>query len=287
LLPRISVGAALEGFDLSVGPAETEIRSNDPLHPLSLSSSADPDSPEDVEPAAQTASVLPSTFAPRNLAGNPVLVQPNGPPGAQDAALPATSPFSFPGILFMLCAIALPLFALLYHRLRSDSVADHPTRARLLEVIRQTPGVSDSALARATSLHPTTVAYHGRLLKLYGHVDVREIGNEKAYFAAGANLSPVDKQAAAMGRKEFARRVLDALLGTHARSMTELAAELGTTRQNLAWHLKRLEACGLVRTMRVGKRVVVQRALACPTGSRVTLANESSTATAAHAVAGL
>ena len=80
----------------------------------------------------------------------------------------------------------LPLFA----RLRRNDILDLDTRRRVLDILRERPGIHFRELLRTASLGSGTLSYHLYVLEREGFVIARRDGMYRRFFAATADVAP-------------------------------------------------------------------------------------------------
>ena len=80
----------------------------------------------------------------------------------------------------------LPLFA----RLRRNDILDLDTRRRVLDILRERPGIHFRELLRTASLGSGTLSYHLYVLEREGFVIARRDGMYRRFFAAAADVAP-------------------------------------------------------------------------------------------------
>lgn len=174
---------------------------------------------------------------------------------------PGVVDLPFPSVFLAVFVMALLLPALLlYHRLTRDSVLSNPTRVRMLETIRAEPGIHERALAARLEVHPTTVHYHARVLRLHKLIEVERTTNEKCYFENGGRFPRDEKLRIVATRADAAQRVLEVIHRRGPTPLSNLASEVGIRRQSLAGHLQALHQAGLIRVRRSGRFALVELA---------------------------
>lgn len=136
------------------------------------------------------------------------------------------------------------------YRMRGRALLASRPRARLLEMLRERPGLTASDAARALRVDPSTALYHLRLLARDGLVVVED----RHYFAHGATDADERMRVVAL---QHAAPILDALRAQPGATKTGLADALAIARPTLSLHVARLEQAGLVRTVREGRSVRV------------------------------
>ncbi|MFO1533070.1 MAG: winged helix-turn-helix transcriptional regulator [Thermoplasmatota archaeon] len=128
----------------------------------------------------------------------------------------------------------------------AGTVLDLEARRRIVERVREAPGLHLRALAEALRMPVSTLEYHCYHLVKHGHLDTREQGGFKAFFP-GHGIDRRDKDILAVVRHEAPRRIATHLLlhpGTTPGALKDVVALSGPT---LSFHLKKMRAAGLLR----------------------------------------
>lgn len=150
-----------------------------------------------------------------------------------------------------LLAVGVPL----YRRIVRSRLLSNDQRQRILELVRQTPGLHENAVARALGISHTLAQYHVRMLEEFGFLEVKRFGGRKCLFAAG-QMGRAEKTmvVAERGRGAVLVGLVAAQPGIAQRA---LARALGVRESTIKWHLDRLEQSGVVMVERgpEGKRV--------------------------------
>lgn len=154
-----------------------------------------------------------------------------------------------------LCFVAVvrrwPLLGIaLYSRLRRSTLLDAPVRDGILQVVRETPGVSASSVGRRLGLSHGQLDHHLKLLRKHGIVIARREGREIRLFAAGATMLPSDA----------AHERIRSFVGERPATITAIAEQLGCSKQTVHYHVRRMHAAGLVNVLLEGGRILVARA---------------------------
>lgn len=136
------------------------------------------------------------------------------------------------------------------------------TRRACFEVVAAKPGASIRDVAECAGVAHSTASYHlGRLATL-GLVVAEPDGNRVRYFRPGAGLAAPERRLLGCLENAGTARVAEALLRWPRARRTELAAALGLAPSTVAWHVRRLAACGAVVGVEQGReaRVVADAA---------------------------
>lgn len=198
---------------------------------------------------------VPSPSAPRaDDNGNRAPATPQPPPVAPP---PAAHGIERPlGILRVLRTVwdallaalrAGGLLLVLYHRILPARALDHPVRARLLDLVKERPGLHVAALAEALGAHRKTLAYHLRVLARSRMVRLEPEGRTVRAFPVGSPCAPAPD---ASGTRV---RALELLRTPGGVARDDLAALLGVTPQAVSYHLRILHDEGKVRVRWMGR----------------------------------
>lgn len=123
-----------------------------------------------------------------------------------------------------------------------------PTRRRLYEVVRRTPGVAAREVQRAAGTGWGETVYHlDRLTE--AHLLQRErAGHQDHYFVAAVPLG--DRALLRLARSPSARRLFVALLEHPSSTVPDLGRTTGLSAGRISVHLGRLAELGLLTTGR-------------------------------------
>lgn len=162
--------------------------------------------------------------------------------------------------------------AALYHRITRNDALENENRQRILDLIRENPGIRAGTLASRLGLSHPTVAEHLRMLGRFRMVEAAGEG-QKRYFVAGA-MGPEEKRVAGASSSPVAQALVAHLAQHGAADFGAMCDALGIGRSTASVTLRRLEARGVVSRRREGARVVVS--LVAPEAARVALVDKSS-----------
>lgn len=141
----------------------------------------------------------------------------------------------------------------LWSRFASDELDEHPTRARILEALRQNPGVTTQDLAEIVELNSGTLLYHLEILSQFRLVSSQRIGRQRAWHVAqGAPPDPATLAALAVPARQ---RLLDLIENEPGTTPTLLAQTVGLSPATVHHHLQVLARAGLVELRRQGNRL--------------------------------
>ena len=142
-----------------------------------------------------------------------------------------------------LAAMAL---AALYSRLRPSQLLDHERRDRVVQLVRERPGIGPSEIAAALGTGWGVTTYHLDRLERAGLVTSQRVGQHRCYFLPGA--VPRDAQGSVgLFRVDTTRRVAQLVRERPGIAQRDLAATLGLSASATSKQVSRLEAAALVR----------------------------------------
>lgn len=140
-------------------------------------------------------------------------------------------------------ATALALCAL-FSRLRSDKMADHPVRARILALIETEPGLRLHEIADRLSLRSSHVIYHTRMMADHEVVKIECRGRAKHVFPP--TVPPAKRDQAAALRNPKARSIRDHVAKHPGARLKDVQEKLGMSPSLASWYLKGLREAGVL-----------------------------------------
>lgn len=179
---------------------------------------------------------------------NPHAVAPRDEPATGEASLALVAiPVAAVAVGAGALAIAprrWPLaFAGLYARLARSRLLEHPTRARIRELVEGEPGLTHNEIGRRLELERGTLEHHLAKLVKNGLLVAVPDGQLRRHYAPGS-------------AQPATRAALDARILTHVRARgaptpaSEVASALGVSRQAMHYHLRRMVREGSVVAQR-------------------------------------
>lgn len=182
-------------------------------------------------------------------------------PGADSPILanPVVRAVAVAGIAFTIALLAIrwhasvgPLTLLAgFTRIAPARAAEHPARAALLRVLRSKPGACAHELADKTGMSRSLVQHHLRVLEQADLVEFRRLGRLIRVFAIGQ--STPEEKARALSDRGCGLDVLTTVQSRPGIAQRDIAAETGLAPSTVHWHVRRLEAAGVLRSARVGR----------------------------------
>ncbi len=134
----------------------------------------------------------------------------------------------------------------LFSRIRDDSLLANPNRHRIHAIVHERPGVTVADLSRETGLARAVVRHH--VMKLVEHEQVQALRTSRdvAYFAPGTLRG--SKAGWNALKDDTRRRIAQAIASSRGLSQADLCRRLDLAQRLVAYHLARMQKCGLVET---------------------------------------
>ncbi|HJQ94070.1 MAG TPA: ArsR family transcriptional regulator, partial [Candidatus Thermoplasmatota archaeon] len=128
-----------------------------------------------------------------------------------------------------------------------DDPLELATRRRLYALVKEYPGVHVREAARQLGTSMALVEYHLALLREHGLVSVsKDDGYARLYPGDAPPPGPAERGQVGLLRQRLPLRVTLTLLDDGPAKHKDLAEALGLGKSTLSFHLRKLEAAGLV-----------------------------------------
>ena len=111
------------------------------------------------------------------------------------------------------------------------------TRANIFEVVSDNPGITFGAITRELNLAPGECQYHIRVLEREGYLKSKRTGKYTRYYLVGQKASEVSK---------IQEEIILTIKENEGFSQTEIAEEIGTSKQVVNYNIKPLLKNGFV-----------------------------------------
>ncbi len=140
----------------------------------------------------------------------------------------------------------------LYTKIKREKVMDHFVRGRIYEYICNNPGVNYSAIRKRFELTNGTVTYHLSMLERQEFIRSKQDGIYKRYFQNGGGKATTDVEPMSVQLN-----IAKAIKETPGMTQKEIAKRLGTSKQLVSYHVRRMLKDGQLETKRIGRSVKV------------------------------
>lgn len=127
-------------------------------------------------------------------------------------------------------------------------------RSKVLTVITEWPGAHANEIVARTGIPKSTVMYHlFKLTKAGAIVSIKYRGSAHFFPSVGRKTAE-EKTVLSALRHEGAREILRVLVVKGESSKAEIGRSLGSERSSSMWHIKPMEAQGVVRIEKRGRQ---------------------------------
>ena len=155
----------------------------------------------------------------------------------------------FPVELFF----ALKIFiSLAYWKITQNALFDNSKRHTIFNTIRNSPGISFSALRHSIEMAPGIMEYHLTVLKKMGRVVSVQSGKNSAYFENTGKFSAFEKILLMRLRESTARKIVEILLTEPEVSRKDIAGKLKIAGPSVSWHTNQLSRDGIITVKKEG-----------------------------------
>lgn len=134
----------------------------------------------------------------------------------------------------------------LYNRLTKDRVESHPLRLSILNLIRRSPGISTTDVARELAVDGKTALHHVRILARFGHIVVYADAKGPRYFENHGRFPAGLRAAIACLQRHGTRQMLHSFASTPGLRLTDVAGILKISLATASDRAKRLREAGLL-----------------------------------------
>jgi len=134
-----------------------------------------------------------------------------------------------------------------------QNVLEHPLRRQLLDAVIAEPGIHLRQLAARFGTAVTNTQWHLRKLEMAGLVKTEKSGGRRLYYpVAGGQVARQEALRHASITNPNAERLVQHLSENPGMTPTQLAESTMINPGTVRWHLRKLEATGLVRSVAEG-----------------------------------
>lgn len=151
-------------------------------------------------------------------------------------------------------AAAIPVLWL-YRRMTGEEILEHPTRRRIVDLIRSSPGLSAAEIARRLDADYDTIRYHVRRLEDCGKLVTRRPDGKIRYFANGGTHDRREIDVLSVLACDVRRRIVRSILDEDGLYAGEVADRADIARSTASHHLSTLQGAGVVERDRHGNHV--------------------------------
>ena len=128
-------------------------------------------------------------------------------------------------------------FIPMYSRLQKDTLADEPTRQKLLKYIYAEPGANFKQLKDKFSLHNGTLAHHINILENHDIITSHRSGRQRLFFPMGVNQ---EISRISLVTNETQRNIMDIVKETPGITQSMISKQMNMSRQKINYHVNSL-----------------------------------------------
>ena len=128
-------------------------------------------------------------------------------------------------------------FIPMYSRLQKDTLADEPTRQKLLKYIYAEPGANFKQLKDKFSLHNGTLAHHINILENHDIITSHRSGRQRLFFPMGVNQ---EISRITLVTNETQRNIMDIVKETPGITQSMISRQMNMSRQKINYHVNSL-----------------------------------------------
>ena len=164
---------------------------------------------------------------------------------------------SFAGIAFQFRRsenfryLTFKFFIPMYSRLQKDTLADEPTRQKLLSTIYTEPGTNFTQLKERLGLHNGTLAHHINILENNKMVTSHRSGRQRLFFPFGGSINSTLGNSLITYRTQ--KDIIQIVIENPGITQSMISQQLDTSRQKINYHVNSLSNNSLLRVEKQGR----------------------------------
>ena len=164
---------------------------------------------------------------------------------------------SFAGIAFQFRRsenfryLTFKFFIPMYSRLQKDTIADEPTRQKLLNTIYTEPGTNFTQLKERLGLHNGTLAHHINILENNKMVTSHRSGRQRLFFPFGGSINSTIRNSLITNRTQ--KDIISIVKENPGITQSMISQQLSMSRQKINYHVNSLSNNSLLRIEKQGR----------------------------------
>jgi DNA-binding MarR family transcriptional regulator len=164
---------------------------------------------------------------------------------------------SFAGIAFQFRRsenfkyLTFKFFIPMYSRLQKDTLADEPTRQRLLTTIYTEPGSNFTLLKEKLGLHNGTLAHHLNILETNQMIASHRSGRQRLFFPYGSSNNTNIRNSLITNPTQ--KNIIQIVKEKPGITQSMISQQLGMSRQNINYHVNSLSNNSILKVERQGR----------------------------------
>ena len=147
--------------------------------------------------------------------------------------------------------LTLKFFIPMYSRLQKDTLADEPTRQRLLTTIYTEPGSNFTLLKEKLGLHNGTLAHHLNILETNQMIASHKSGRQRLFFPYGSSNHSNIRNSLITNSTQ--KDIIQMVKENPGITQSMISQKLGMSRQKVNYHVNSLSNNSILKVERQGR----------------------------------
>tara|TARA_B100001146_G_scaffold147392_1_gene129546 strand:- start:61 stop:510 length:450 start_codon:yes stop_codon:yes gene_type:complete len=139
----------------------------------------------------------------------------------------------------------------MYSRLQKDTLADEPTRQRLLTTIYTEPGSNFTLLKEKLGLHNGTLAHHLNILETNQMIASHRSGRQRLFFPYGSSNNTNIRNSLITNPTQ--KNIIQIVKEKPGITQSMISQQLGMSRQKINYHVNSLSNNSILKVERQGR----------------------------------
>ena len=147
--------------------------------------------------------------------------------------------------------LTFKFFIPLYSRLQKDTLADEPTRQKLLSTIYTEPGTNFTQLKERLGLHNGTLAHHINILENNKMVTSHRSGRQRLFFPFGGSINSTIRNSLITNKTQ--KDIIQMVKENPGITQSMISQQLDMSRQKINYHVNSLSNNSILRVEKQGR----------------------------------
>ena len=147
--------------------------------------------------------------------------------------------------------LTFKFFIPMYSRLQKDTLADEPTRQKLLSTIYTEPGTNFTLLKEKLGLHNGTLAHHINILENNNMITSHRSGRQRLFFPFGGGLNTTIRNSLITNKTQ--KDIIQMVKENPGITQSMISQQLDTSRQKINYHVNCLSNNSILRVEKHGR----------------------------------
>ena len=147
--------------------------------------------------------------------------------------------------------LTFKFFIPMYSRLQKDTLADEPTRQKLLSTIYTEPGANFTLLKEKLGLHNGTLAHHINILENNNMITSHRSGRQRLFFPFGGGLNNTIRNSLITNKTQ--KEIIQMVKENPGITQSMISQQLEMSRQKINYHVNCLSNNSVLRVEKQGR----------------------------------